>query len=526
DVCALSRVHRNHDDSDVLALIVVRKLLPTSRQADLNGDDGYQVAHPPRIPHSITSPIPPASAAVPIKSSHRSHHAHSLGTTNTTHRVTRRKSMSSSAVAHSAAVAAIKEAAANGSLDSSPISLELKQEVLNSPNLKPLDGQSDVIADYPSPPSSFPSHGISALSSGFRKTSFGTTLKETVSENAIGEEVESATGSLRKNRRPSDGPDDGQHVKGELKCEHCGKGYKHSSCLTKHLWEHTPEWSYTSKLLISKHQQVQLLEAASILVSMKPNTPPTSASSTASYSMMNDSSNDSTSEDSPPPMPERMSSPQPGGRSRALSSAGQPTRRHGSHSRAAAPYSRSYQHPPMGSSFGGKSVTPVASPGSMRPVSVLTPGLLSPRSIATSGQDDESLAAAVQMLSCSFGGTPVLGPTKTNLKNGNIPSLPLSSPPNDLRGLGSPRTLTADYITSNPVAQQSGIRGTAGHLESEDVDMDDSDHEQAGKSVRSPSYRARFSGPEVVVEDDEENAAAARAKHDDDEDGVFGKMEE
>ncbi|RVD84238.1 uncharacterized protein DFL_005999 [Arthrobotrys flagrans] len=486
-----------------------------------------KVAHPPRIPHSITSPIPPASAAVPIKSSHRSHHAHSLGTTNTTHRVTRRKSMSSSAVAHSAAVAAIKEAAANGSLDSSPINLDLKQEVLNSPNLKPLDGQSDVIADYPSPPSSFPSHGVSALSSGFRKTSFGTTLKETVSEHAIGEEVESATGSLRKNRRPSDGPDDGQHVKGELKCEHCGKGYKHSSCLTKHLWEHTPEWSYTSKLLISKHQQVQLLEAASILVSMKPNTPPTSASSTASYSMMNDSSNDSTSEDSPPPMPERMSSPQPGGRSRALSSAGQPTRRHGSHSRAAAPYSRSYQHPPMGSSFGGKSVTLVASPGSMRPVSVLPSGLLSPRSIATSGQDDESLAAAVQMLSCSFGGTPVLGPTKATLKNGNVPSLPLSSPPNDLRGLGSPRTLTADYITSNPVAQQSGIRGTADYFESEDVEMDGSDHDQAGKSVQSPSYRARFSGPEVVVEDDdEENGAAARAKHDDDEDGVFGKMEE
>ncbi|KAK6499679.1 hypothetical protein TWF481_010040 [Arthrobotrys musiformis] len=292
-------------------------------------------------------------------------------------------------------------------------------------------------------------------------------------------------------------------------------------------WEHTPEWSYTSKLLISKHQQVQLLEAASILVSMKPNTPPTSASSTASYSMMNDSSNDSTSEDSPPPMPERMSSPQPGGRSRALSSAGQPTRRHGSHSRAAAPYSRSYQHPPMGSSFGGKSVTPVASPGSMRPVSVLPPGLLSPRSIATGGQDDESLAAAVQMLSCSFGGTPVLGPTKATLKNGNVPPLPLASPPNDLRGLGSPRTLTADYITSNPVAQQSGIRGTAGHFDGEDVEMDDSDHDQAEKLVRSPSYRARFNGPEVVVEDnDEENRAAAGAKHDDDEDGVFGKMEE
>lgn len=33
-------------------------------------------------------------------------------------------------------------------------------------------------------------------------------------------------------------------------------------------WEHNPAWAITSKLLISKHQQVQLLEAASVLVNM------------------------------------------------------------------------------------------------------------------------------------------------------------------------------------------------------------------------------------------------------------------
>ncbi|RCK60892.1 hypothetical protein Cantr_08121 [Candida viswanathii] len=57
-------------------------------------------------------------------------------------------------------------------------------------------------------------------------------------------------------------------LKEELRCEACGKGYKHISSLAKHLWEHTPEWNVTKKLLISKHQQVQLLEAASILVGM------------------------------------------------------------------------------------------------------------------------------------------------------------------------------------------------------------------------------------------------------------------
>lgn len=67
-------------------------------------------------------------------------------------------------------------------------------------------------------------------------------------------------------RRFSEG--ESGRLKEELKCQSCGKGYKHISSLAKHLWEHTPEWNVTSKLLISKHQQVQLLEAASILVSM------------------------------------------------------------------------------------------------------------------------------------------------------------------------------------------------------------------------------------------------------------------
>ena len=36
--------------------------------------------------------------------------------------------------------------------------------------------------------------------------------------------------------------------------------YRHSSCLVKHRWEHSPHWRETSKFLLNKHQQVQLLE--------------------------------------------------------------------------------------------------------------------------------------------------------------------------------------------------------------------------------------------------------------------------
>ncbi|KZT03622.1 uncharacterized protein LAESUDRAFT_814503 [Laetiporus sulphureus 93-53] len=55
-----------------------------------------------------------------------------------------------------------------------------------------------------------------------------------------------------------------------LKCESCSKAYRHPSCLIKHRWEHSPHWREASKLLLSKHQQVQLLEAAAILSHLSP----------------------------------------------------------------------------------------------------------------------------------------------------------------------------------------------------------------------------------------------------------------
>ncbi|KIL61598.1 hypothetical protein M378DRAFT_850820 [Amanita muscaria Koide BX008] len=46
--------------------------------------------------------------------------------------------------------------------------------------------------------------------------------------------------------------------------------YRHPSCLIKHRWEHTPHWREASKYVLSKHQQVQLLEAAAILSHLSP----------------------------------------------------------------------------------------------------------------------------------------------------------------------------------------------------------------------------------------------------------------
>ncbi|KAF8184822.1 hypothetical protein BJ912DRAFT_1060800 [Pholiota molesta] len=46
----------------------------------------------------------------------------------------------------------------------------------------------------------------------------------------------------------------------DYRCESCAKIYRHPNCLNKHRWEHTRQWREASKFVLSKHQQVQLLE--------------------------------------------------------------------------------------------------------------------------------------------------------------------------------------------------------------------------------------------------------------------------
>ncbi|KAI5847727.1 hypothetical protein DFP73DRAFT_474814, partial [Morchella snyderi] len=341
----------------------------------------------PRFPSRL--PPSPTASALPIKTPH--HRTHSIGSVNT-HRITRRKSMSSTAGAANmaAVVQAVKEAAAE-----IPFSLPAPTGLARSPGKAvktPILGNSG----YPSPPSSLPTSTVvpDPTLNGSNSNS-NVTVEENLQfprktgslENGSGDSAiaEGYGPDAMKNaggrRRASEGahlvlggaPGGSRARSGsELKCDKCGKGYKHSSCLTKHLWEHTPEWSYTSKLLISKHQQVQLLEAASILVSMNPSTTPPTSNSGAEHD-----SSSSSSEDTTPPPHSDIGSPTPRG---IRNGAGKPGKRlSGSYPRSStAPNSTGFP-----SHFVQKHTTP-------RQRTRITPS------------EDEALASAIELLSCSF----------------------------------------------------------------------------------------------------------------------------
>ncbi|KAG0745400.1 hypothetical protein G6F57_001911 [Rhizopus arrhizus] len=107
---------------------------------------------------------------------------------------------------------------------------------------------------------------IEHSSATHRKASHATTSTATAA----------ATGGLtiRNNRRQSDafkrkgrGLSE-SYNNGQYRCNDCGKSYKHPNCLQKHRWEHSEEWELTKKLPLTKHQQVQMLEAAAILIGM------------------------------------------------------------------------------------------------------------------------------------------------------------------------------------------------------------------------------------------------------------------
>ncbi|KAI0391502.1 hypothetical protein F5Y17DRAFT_404034 [Xylariaceae sp. FL0594] len=431
---------------------------------------------------------------------HSRNNSHSLpalsGSHNPTHRVTRRKSITNPTANAAAVVAALQEG--GDRVASLPIAVHGRRSTISMS--KSAVARAAIAGSLPSPIASLPPNR------------FGMPQKSGGQESAIdddsndmsADEVEGGLQNARI-RRASDGQpltkEGRKSNRVELRCDKCGKGYKHSSCLTKHLWEHTPEWSYTSKLLISKHQQVQLLEAASVLVAMnhtEPTTPPDSTkecvseaeSASPPASGYSEHLDGRSSVDTTPP-------PQEGFAASSSLAYRDAVNRFSSGSNL----SRSYQSYQSGSgSF---------FPGSVPHRSVLSHNRHSssdyrrpPSSgMGNTGQEDRDLAAAVELLSCSFGSNQ--GNRDARLPEDAPPVPPLPAQYLDQAGL-APHS----FINSYPLHQmpESFTRGETRGGRTIDVKMEESEDSLAD-------------------EEEEERRARARSSEEDDE-MMFGRLEE
>ncbi|KAH6687146.1 hypothetical protein F5X68DRAFT_206869 [Plectosphaerella plurivora] len=449
-----------------------------------------QTARPLTQHRSSLSTASASASGLMSRQTHSRTSSHSIlgsALNNANHRVTRRKSMTNTAANVAAVAAAFRDISVDGV---APLPIGGPGSRRNTSS-KSAAARAAIVDSLLSPPASLPA-GKSHLD------------KRDMHESAIdddpqdGSADEDAAGKLLKARarRASDGQpltkERRKSNRAELRCDKCGKGYKHSSCLTKHLWEHTPEWSYTSKLLISKHQQVQLLEAASVLVAMNVNvgkdlssTPPEStkdfhsepesaASPAASaYSGSRQSSADTT----PPPQIE-------GG----FGGLGVFSKRYSSSSG----FGRSYQSAPSTNPLITGSV-PESEFSHFRRMSHDRRPPSSGRN--NTGQDDRELAAAVELLSCSF-----------NSNNGsrtvNLPADVPPVPPLPTRYLDQAASLSSTgFLSSYPSRQPESF--TRGEMR----------RDAKGYESDSPM-------------DDDDFDVRSRSRSDEDDDGVFGRMEE
>ncbi|KAK2861338.1 hypothetical protein FQN49_004309 [Arthroderma sp. PD_2] len=521
---------------------------------------------------STSRPLPQAIPNPRQSSNGRTHsHSVSLGALNYNHRVTRRKSMTSSAANSATAAATAAIISESGASTGSPIHTSHHRRGLSLRRAAGLESTSVGSS------TGFGSYARNNMAGLDRKQTPGT-----LNSSAIAEELSTDTGKpisiKHRSRRASEGSHlmkgEGKRSLVELKCDRCGKGYKHSSCLTKHMWEHDPAWAVTSKLLISKHQQVQLLEAASVLVTLNEPSSDDSAIRTAgSGSGESDRSSTSPTVSGISELRDGLSStettPPPTSDDGAFSKSNDPYRyphnHHNSNHNNNHSFSRSLQSIPS-SSFASASSVPSYSPArshfrqsstDTRPSTADTNGVLD--------DDAAGLAAAIEL--CNFG-TPRSGPMAMAEDVPPVPPLParflgqsvgstMTLANNHANGLFGSNHGTTGSISNNNLSNGSGssISGTtitAANLaastptafntlsmsahapisyrvsDERDVKMADikpdiAEHDKIRNSSSSPSH-AQKSGS---VDDDFDRASPSSVVHmDDDDDGVFGRMEE
>lgn len=259
-------------------------------------------------------------------------------------------------------------------------------------------------------------------------------------------------------------------------------------------WEHDPAWAVTSKLLISKHQQVQLLEAATVLVNMKPETQDSDRSSTSPTASGISELRDglSSTETTPPPMGDEMAFSAKSGDGRFNSA-----------------FSRSFQSIPSSSLSSMPSYSPVQAHFRHSSIDAR------PSTAGTGILDDDAagLAAAVEL--CNFG-TPAASDVPP------VPPLPAQYLGQSFNGTSAP---TSNNARPNIAAPHSfNAFGTASRNSSAST-MYNPLPMHAPLSYRISDERdARMD--DIKEDDDDFDRRDSAMQMDDDDDGVFGRMEE
>ena len=179
------------------------------------------------LTHQRPSLSGPSSSAIPARQSHARNNSSSLLSTslNANHRVTRRKSVTTPGPN----LAALTAAVVNGDQSAAiPIASGGRRNTMSRAVL----AKTSLVGSLPSPPASLPSHNTIPE------------IKYDSLDSAIddGTELSGEEGATKfqkaRVRRASDGQplkDSKKSNRAEVRCDKCGKSYKHSSCLTKHL---------------------------------------------------------------------------------------------------------------------------------------------------------------------------------------------------------------------------------------------------------------------------------------------------
>lgn len=168
-----------------------------------------------------------------LPKSHARNHSHSVssGSLIPNHRVSRRKSVTSNAGNVAAMVAAVREAGDT----SVGMPISSRRNTMS----KSASARAAAVGSLPSPPASLLSHRIRMTHMSSGKSDRGESAIDD-DQNEDMEDDEENDFKQSRMRRASEGQHlmkDGKKASGgDLKCEKCGKGYKHSSCLSKHLF--------------------------------------------------------------------------------------------------------------------------------------------------------------------------------------------------------------------------------------------------------------------------------------------------